>query len=49
MKCVAIYNDDAQCAPRMLELKGRRWPVAIVSRPAASGNALVARGSNVKD
>ena len=29
MKCVAIYNDDTQCAPRMLERKGRRWPAAV--------------------
>jgi hypothetical protein len=28
MKCVAIYNDDTQCAPRILERKGKRWPVA---------------------
>jgi transcriptional regulator of nitric oxide reductase len=36
MKCVAIYNDDTQCAPLMLRRKGRRWapasryPVVVV-------------------
>jgi transcriptional regulator of nitric oxide reductase len=48
MECVAIFNDDTQCAPRILESKGRRWPVAVVSRSAASREALAAPGSDVK-
>jgi transcriptional regulator of nitric oxide reductase len=33
MECVAIFNDDEQCAPRILERKGRRW-VTAAARPS---------------
>jgi len=34
MDCVAIYNDDAQCMPRILARTGRRW--VAVTGPAGS-------------
>jgi NosR/NirI family transcriptional regulator, nitrous oxide reductase regulator len=49
MKCVAIYNDDTLCAPRIFERKGRRWPAATDSRPAASRDTFVVLRSAVKE
>jgi hypothetical protein len=49
MKCVAIYNDDTQCAPLMLERKGRRWPAPAAFRPAATRYPLVVLRSDVKE
>jgi NosR/NirI family transcriptional regulator, nitrous oxide reductase regulator len=43
MDCVAIYNDDAQCAPRILARSGRRW-VAVL-RPVGSPQFRVVKDS----
>ncbi len=40
MECVAIYHDDAQCAPRLLTLKGKRWATPAPP-PAGRGSAVV--------
>jgi transcriptional regulator of nitric oxide reductase len=49
MECVAIYNDDHQCAPRILERKGRRWPTNAAARQAGKPDGLVVLGSGGKD
>jgi transcriptional regulator of nitric oxide reductase len=45
MECVAIYNDDEQCAPRILERKGKRWATSTALGPGASREELVVIGS----
>ena len=47
MECVAIYHDDAQCAPRLLAKKGKRW-AAVAAGPRADGDGLVVLGSDAK-
>jgi NosR/NirI family nitrous oxide reductase transcriptional regulator len=49
MECVAIFNDDHQCAPRILERKGRRWPRGTASVPTAGQDDLVVIGSGGKE
>ncbi len=45
MECVAIYHDDAQCAPRLLERKGKRW---ATTPPPAGREDLVVLGSSAR-
>jgi NosR/NirI family nitrous oxide reductase transcriptional regulator len=49
MECVAIYNDDHQCAPLILGRKGRRWRGGTASADSASQDALVVIGSGGKE
>ncbi|HEU4386012.1 MAG TPA: 4Fe-4S binding protein [Anaeromyxobacteraceae bacterium] len=42
MECVAIYNDDAQCAPRLLEKRGKRW---VTTGSPPGGEDLVVLGT----
>jgi NosR/NirI family transcriptional regulator, nitrous oxide reductase regulator len=47
MECVAIYHDDAQCAPRLLERKGKRWASSVAPPPGRE--PLVVLGSRAKE
>ncbi|HYQ81845.1 MAG TPA: 4Fe-4S binding protein, partial [Anaeromyxobacteraceae bacterium] len=40
MECVAIYHDDAQCAPRLLTLKGKRWATSAPAPVGPGGPAV---------